>query len=360
MDIAHAQDQSTWDAFIATQQFRPFMQSWTMGEVYADVGQTPIRLELRDGGELVGICQALIINAKRGKHLSVSYGPLIDRNADVNAMLIDALKQEALKHNCSFIRLSPFVPENTPIPSNAKPSPLHLLAEHIWYIPLTEVDQWQTPLSSDQTNKPKNEETIQSNMRKNTRNLIRRAQKEGVTIERSQDPLQDLDAFIELHEETRKRHSFTPYTNTFFRAQIKHFSARNECTLYKALYEGKVIASSVHMHAFGETSYHHGASTHAYSKIPASYLLQWTAIQDALLRKDHIYSFWGIQPLRGMENGKWIMDKDRKHPFSGVTTFKMGFGGTLLNLQHCYDIPVNGKYYGTRAFETIRRLKRGF
>jgi lipid II:glycine glycyltransferase (peptidoglycan interpeptide bridge formation enzyme) len=332
MEILNAQDQAQWDAFLSKQKYSPFMQSWTMGEVYRDIGEEPIRLEMREGNELKGICQALVINARRGKHLVVPYGPIINNGESVT-QLIDVLKEEAIKHKCCFIRLSPFWKvETDPIPGSV-PAPHHLLAEHIWYINL----------------KNTSEEEILKNMRKNTRNLIRRAGKDGVTIKRSEDPLKDLDTFIELHEETRKRHSFTPYTNTFFKSQVEHFFARGECTMYQAHYEGEVIASSIHMHAYGETSYHHGASTHKHRKIPASYLLQWTAIQDALKRGDHMYSFWGIAP-----------EGVKKHPFAGVTLFKRGFGGELLELTHCMDVPVNSRYYLTRAFENYRKWRRGF
>jgi lipid II:glycine glycyltransferase (peptidoglycan interpeptide bridge formation enzyme) len=116
-----------------------------------------------------------------------------------------------------------------------------------------------------------------------------------------------------------------------------------------ARYKNEIIASSVHMHMGGETSYHHGASTSKYPKIPASYLLQWTAICDALKRGDHTYSFWGIAP-----------EGARKHPFQGVTTFKRGFGGELLELTHCGDIPLSKRYRYTRAFEQIRKWRRGF
>lgn len=335
MEIREATNQTTWDAFLAQQKYRPFMQSWTMGDVYDDIGETPIRLEMIENSQVAGICQALVIDARRGKHLVVPYGPLVTLSLRLEALslLIETLKEKAHELNCCFIRLSPFWEKSAdPIPGS-KPSPLHLLAEHIWYIDLQETS----------------EEEILKGMRKNTRNLIRRAEKEGVTIVRSDDPLRDLDTFIKLHEETRKRHSFTPYTNAFFQAQVKRFSERGECTMYQAHYQGEVIASSVHMHAFGETSYHHGASTHRYSKIPASYLLQWTAIQDALKRGDHMYSFWGIAP-----------EGVKKHPFAGVTLFKRGFGGQLLELQHCCDIPVTSKYYLTRGFETLRKWKRGF
>ena len=346
MNICHAQHQQEWDTFLSRQQYRPFLQSWTMGEVYNDVGQKPIRLEIREEGILVGICFALLVPAKRGRHLFVPYGPIILPSHKKRAMtaLLETLKQEAQAQGCSFVRLSPFWKQGETIPG-ARKSPMHVLAEHLWYIPLTESDVW----INDTQSPARAEEEIMMNMRKTSRNLVRRAQKEGVTIERSKNPREDLDRFITLHEETRKRHAFTPYTNAFFEAQVRHFSLRNECTMYKAVYQNTVIACSIHIHAFGETSYHHGASTHAYAKIPASYLLQWTAITDALKRGDRIYNFWGIAPVA-----------QKSHPFSGVTTFKKGFGGNLLDITHCMDVPVHPRYYCTRAFEILRKWRRGF
>lgn len=337
MTINEATDQAQWDSFLASQSHSPFLQSWTMGEVYRATGQEPIRLEARDGDSVVGICLGVVVPARRGKHVMVQYGPVLS-DPTVLSQLLDELKRVAKERGCTFIRMSPFLPAEDAakagwVPPGAISSPLHLLAEHIWYIDL----------------EGKSEEEILKGMRKTTRNLIRRAGREGVTVEKSQDPMGDLPLFLELHEETRKRHHFTPYTDDFFRAQVEYFAPRGECSLYLALYNGEVIASSVHMHAYGETSYHHGASTHKYPKIPASYLLQWTAITDALKRGDRIYNFWGIAP-----------EGTRKHPFKGVTTFKTGFGGQLLELVHSVDVPLSSRYYATRAFEYIRKWRRGF
>lgn len=334
--IAIANNAQEWDAFLNAQTYSPFLQSWTMGEVYEQTNQKPIRIEVRSGELITGICQALIVPARRGRHISVPYGPVLQSAADLDA-IIEELKKIAHAHNCSFIRMSPFWPKDDALSNHlvaqSKAAPLHLLAEHIWHIDLT----------------GKSEEEILKGMRKNTRNLIRRAQKEGVEITRSENPNEDIVHFLKLHEETRKRHKFTPYTDAFFRAQVAEFAARNECSLYLAHYQGEVIASSVHMHMGGETSYHHGASTHKFSKIPASYLLQWTAICDTIARGDHLYNFWGIAP-----------EDAKNHPFAGVTTFKTGFGGEMLELMHCRDILVKKNYYLTRMFEVCRKWKRGF
>ncbi len=356
MEISLTHNPHEWDEFIASQPWKPFLQSWTMGDVYADIGQKPIRLTANDTHGIRAVCFGHIVPARRGKHISVPYGPLIDESLSeteathITTMLVSELKKQALKNGCSFVRLSPFWPQGRHSQAlsalGTVESPLHLHAEHVWYLPL-----------QNSSGPRKTEAELQTGMRKTTRNLIRRAEKDGVTIDASSDPVSDLPQFLTLHDETRKRHGFTAYTNTFFESQIKRFSKRKECTLYLAKYQGKTIAASIHMHAFGETSYHHGASSNEYQKIPASYLLQWTAIRDALKRDDRIYSFWGIAPL---DDTGYVASALGKHPFGGVTLFKTGFGGLVLNLVHCKDAPVSNSYWLTYAFEQYRKYRRGF
>ena len=366
MTITVATNQQEWDAFLLRQPHRPFLQSWAMGEVYRRIGQEPIRLMAKDGDTVRGVCFAHVVPARRGRHLSVPYGPVVEMENGKWKMenieeLMTELKRIARDKQCSFIRMSPFwvrTPESdTQLKSiGAKHSPLHLLAEHLWYLPLTSPDPWLPIPSPSPSPIHMTEDDLFKNMRSTTRNLIRRAQKEGVTVTASADPVADIEHFLSLHEVTRKRHGFTPYTNTFFRAQVEEFAKTNNVILYLARHQGQVIASSIHMTFGGETSYHHGASV--ISKIPASYLLQWTAIQDAMKRGDHVYNFWGIAPRR-MENGEWKIE-NAKHPFAGVTLFKTGFGGNLLELIHCIDLPLSARYYITRGFEMLRKWRRGF
>jgi lipid II:glycine glycyltransferase (peptidoglycan interpeptide bridge formation enzyme) len=72
-----------------------------------------------------------------------------------------------------------------------------------------------------------------------------------------------------------------------------------------------------------------------------------------------VYNFWGIAPLRssGSPNSQFPIPK---HPFAGVTTFKTGFGGELLELEHCMDLPLSKKYFLTWGIETVRKWRRGF
>lgn len=390
MRIEHVTQPAAWDAFLASQPFRPFLQSWTVGEMYGDIGQKPVRLTASDETGIRALCFAMVVPARRGKHLSIPYGPLFDYKLtrDEFATLIPALFKEltaiAKSEGCSFIRMSPFLTQAdgadltaglTKAAIKSVSSPLHLLAEHIWYLPLANPDVWNQSYSAQGT--ACSEEELLAAMRKTTRNLIGRAGRDGVTVTASNDPVRDLPLFLTLHNETKKRHGFTPYSEALFRAQVARFAPRNECTLYLAHYQGDVIAASIHMHAFGETSYHHGASSSAHNKIPASYLVQWTAIKDALKRGDRVYNFWGVAPPspltpnpspdgRGADTPlspsgrKGPGDRGGRHPFAGVTLFKTGFGGNLLNLMHATDIPVSSSYWLTYGFETVRKWRRGF
>ncbi len=366
MQITPAIDQPEWDSFLSRQTFHPFLQSWTMGEVYRDIGQEPIRLIAWEGEAIQGVCFGHIVPARRGKHLSVPYGPVLDASLSAKEQeavlhaLLEEIKTVALKLGCSFVRLSPFWPSlHSQNIERAINSPLHLLAEHLWYLPLTETDTWQRTNQKPETKnlKPILESVVLASMRSTTRNLIRRAEKDGVTIIASDSPERDLAHFIRLHDETCKRHRFTPYSHQFFEAQVRRFAERKELTLYLASFEGKIIAASIHMHAFGETSYHHGASDVAHRKVPASYLLQWRAICDALRRGDRIYNFWGIAPTSPTPIPS---PHSKKHPFAGVTLFKTGFGGKELELRHCMDLPLSKRYWLTYGFETIRKWRRGF
>lgn len=367
MHVQTASNPAEWEAFLMAQRFSPFLQSWSMGEVYQDIGQTPVRLELRDEGKIVAVCQAIVVPARRGRHLMVQYGPVIAESYELRVMsyMLSALKDEASKHHCSFIRMSPFWTEGNEtskdlLSQGALPSPLHLLSEYTWYIPLTQSDRWDIaqPITHN-SHPPRTEEDIRMQMRKTTRNLVGRAEREGVTVSASTDPLKDLEIYFELQKETFKRHHFVPYRDSYIRAQVKHFAPKNQAIVYIARYQNEPVAASVHMTYGGITSYHHGASTHKYAKIPASYLLQWTAIGDALHRGDSIYNFWGIAPRKINESGEEVII-NKNHPFAGVTTFKTGFGGKPLPLMHCMDIPLTASYKATRAFEFFRKWRRGF
>jgi lipid II:glycine glycyltransferase (peptidoglycan interpeptide bridge formation enzyme) len=117
MEVTLTHDPHGWDEFIASEPWRPFLQSWTMGNVYADIGQKPVRLVAHDATGIIGVCFAHVVPARRGRHLSVPYGPVLHSSigsteaAHVTTLFVQELKNQAKKERCTFIRMSPFWPQ---------------------------------------------------------------------------------------------------------------------------------------------------------------------------------------------------------------------------------------------------------
>ena len=345
IEITEKVNKQEWENFLLTFPKSPFLQSSCMQDLHKGVNQDSFIVVIKKEEKIIGGSLVIIVRAKRGDYLYLPYGPILQtEGSEYFEELTKFLKKKARVLNIDFIRSSPFIELNeknnsTFVRSGWKKAPIHMLAENLWFLDIT-----------------KSEEEIMKGMRKTMRNLIRRATKEGVTIEISKNAA-DVEHFINIHQDTVQRHKFTPYTNDYFRAQVNTFLQNDDVLIFLAKYQNKVIAAAVIMFYGNMASYHHGASLSEYYKIPASYLLQWTAIQEAKKRGCKTYNFWGIIP-EGKELSPILK---KKHPFLGVTKFKKGFGGYQFDIMHCQDYPITLKYYFlTKPIEIVRRIKRGF
>jgi lipid II:glycine glycyltransferase (peptidoglycan interpeptide bridge formation enzyme) len=187
-------------------------------------------------------------------------------------------------------------------------------------------------------------------MRKNTRNLIRRAEKEDVEII-SGDSCNLIDVFMKMYRETAKKHSFVPFSEKYIRGEINSFTADKHgyAKIYLAKYKEVYIAGAAIVFWGHSAYYHHGASAALYGKIPSSYLLQWQAIKDAKKAGKKFYNFWGIAKN----------ENDKNNPWYGLTFFKKGFGGERTDYLRAQDLPLNKKYFVNFAIEKYRLWKRG-
>ncbi|PJE58101.1 MAG: hypothetical protein COU81_02450, partial [Candidatus Portnoybacteria bacterium CG10_big_fil_rev_8_21_14_0_10_36_7] len=185
-------------------------------------------------------------------------------------------------------------------------------------------------------------------MRKTTRYMIRKAEKEGVEIEVSAD-ISKVKDFNKIYQATVSRQHFVPYSLSYLQKEFEAYLKSNDALLFFAKYKGEILSSAIIIFYGKEAFYHHGASIQKYPKIPASYLLQWSVIKKAKKRGCEFYNFWGIAP----ENKK-------NHPWVGLTIFKKGFGGFEEAYVPAQDLVVSGKYWFTYIIESVRRIKRGF
>ena len=342
MQIIEITDKFQWENFVHQNKESTFLQSWNWGEFNKNTGEKIWRLGVFDSGELLAVMLVIKVNAKRGSFLFVPQGPILIESRILNfefgilEKLFDYLKDLGEKEKVGFVRISPILEnseENLEIFKQAgfKNAPIHMMhPELTWILDIT-----------------KNEDEILKGMRKTHRNLTRRAVKDGVEIIKSTEE-KYLKAFYDIHTETVKRHKFVPFAYEYIKNEIEAFRENDQIEIFSAIYDGKIISSAIVVYYGNQAFYHHGASSSEYMKIPSSYLNLFEAIKEAKTRGKEIFNFYGI------------VENKPKHPWSGLSKFKKGFGGYQKKLLHCQDLSLNQKYLLTYFIETLRKIKRGY
>jgi len=297
-------DKKTWNAVIAKHAPYALFQSWEWGEVEKKMGHSVWRLTWPHG-----IAQVVKVPARRGTFLHIRHGP-------IGTINFEDIKKLAKAERAWFIRVSP---QQSGAPgSGFVPAPIHAMdAEDCWVLDLDKL-----------------EADLLTGMRKTTRYEIKHGTAH-VTKNK------DIDAFINLYNETSKRHNF-----------IEHKGIREEfetldCDLFLATHEKQLLAAAIIVYFGNEAIYHHGASVP--NKVGASYLVQWEAIREAKRRGKTLYNFWGIAP-----------DDNPSHPWQGLTAFKKGFGGREMRFMHAQDYPVSPWYVIPKTVESIRKRLKGY
>jgi len=325
-----------WENFLLSKNPKSFLQSWNWAETNALMGDKVFRLGFVKNNKLVGICLLIKQDAKRGPHLLIPGGPIMDwKDKRVVQLFLKSVTGLAKQEGVWFARVRPEITESAEARRMFSqlgfyPSPMHLNAENTWVLKID-----------------RSEEELLSGMRKTTRYLIRRSLKEGYHLERTVD-LSKVGTLYNLQKETVERHKFVGFPKSLFTHQMETFGNDDQAELYLCKRRNKVLAAAIIIY-YGDTAYyHHSGSTSRYPKLSFSYFLQWQIMLEAKRRGLKYYNFWGVSS-----------DGNPKHRFAGVTIFKKGFGGEQVNWLHAHDLPIYPLYWCTHFFELIRkRLRR--
>lgn len=347
MTVRPAADRSVWDAFLVEAKPPSFLQCWAWGETQRALGEEVVRLIAEENGEIVGIAQAVTVTARRGKFLHVPHGPCIlsgTNTQEIFKNLLHSMEAHVKDLQCSFLRVSPIQEDSAEHRElyrslGFRPAPIYLHAEQLWVLDLAP-----------------SEEELLTGMRKTTRNLVRRAEREDVAIDFSTNP-EDLENFFRLYRETSERERFVPFSEKLIRAELECFAPYAVIALAKQ--SGEALSGALAVFTPWSGFYHHGASTRLRQSLPAgrqgfggqarqnvstSSALQWALIREAKRRGCAQYNFWGIYQA--------------SNPRYGITVFKTGFGGREVRLVPTQDLPLSNRYWMTYAIDRVRRLYR--
>lgn len=308
-----------------------FLQSPEYGKMNKDLGCRVITDDF--GGK--GWALMIVRDAKRGRYLEIPCGPLINfTDTKLAEEALEKIHKVAEEEKCVFVRLRPQL-----IASKANlallealgltESPMHLAAEHTVMIDLKA-----------------SEEEMLARMRRQTRYEVRRADKLGITVEH--DNSEEL--FREFHAvqvETARRQGFVPPSLEVLLAERKAFGDRAQIYVAKTA-ESEPVAYGLIIGDGREADYYEAASTDLNRKLPGAYALLWRAMRDLKAAGYERFNLWGIAPA-GQPN----------HRYAGVTTFKTGFGGEVVEYVPAHDMVImKMKYLKNFVVEIARKKKR--
>ena len=336
IEITDALSRKAWDKFVTSHLEANFLQSWDYYEFHASRGNQIVRRIATENGKIIGAYAGVVENAKRGRHLAIAGGPILDwtKKKLVDAIFAD-IREQGKTHRCVFVRIRPQLERTAESyaifkKQGLKPAPTYLSVEYAAILDLH-----------------KSEEEIIKDMHRRIRYAVNNARNKGFTIEKSQDP-KDIHEFYKIQLATARRQNFVSFSEDYLTKQFAAFAKNNEATLYTAKYNGEILAQNFMIFYGNEASYHYAVSTELGTKLSGSPILHVEAMKDARARKIYRYNLWGI-----------VGEDEKNHRFYGVSFFKRGFGGEELKYLPAHDLIINQvAYLKTKTIEKIRKKVR--
>lgn len=341
INITEITDKNIRNNFVTDNfKFYSFLNSRQRWEFQKLEGHKIFRLGIIENNNLIWLLLLIKFEAKRWTYFLCPHWPLIKWDYfEVLKKFLPELKKLCKQENVGFIRFCPQV-ENTLDNLDEfenlwlKFAPIHAHAEETHLLDLT-----------------LDESVLKENMRKTTRYIVNRAEKEWVKVILDSSE-ENIERFIGMHHKhahrTNWKLNYSAFSSRYIHNLYKVFDP-SEITTMNAVYNDEIEASLVTLRFWKTCVYYLGASEIKNPKFSPAYYLQWEAIRKAKSDWCVLYNFWWVSP-----------DENPKHPLHWVSLFKRWFGGNDYNLLHAQDFVVSPKYRINYVVEKVRSRRRGY
>jgi len=167
-------------------------------------------------------------------------------------------------------------------------------------------------------------------MHEKTRYNIRLAERKGVEVREA--GIQDgFEKFWHLIQETADRDHIGIHSREYYKKMLETVRGVDiQAHLFLAECEGEPLATAVLIICGDTATYLHGGSSSMQRNLMAPYALQWRMMLYAKLQGCRWYDMWGVAPV--------AQQTQNYSTWAGITRFKMGFGGEVLEGAGTYDI----------------------
>jgi lipid II:glycine glycyltransferase (peptidoglycan interpeptide bridge formation enzyme) len=344
-------DADAWQAFLAASSAGDFLHDWAWAEVAAFDGQPQRRYLLEeDGAGIVAIAAAQERPLVAGRAFwYVPHGPVLDWSAPAAAerlrALLIGLREAARTRDVIGVKLEPRLEADAPELAALRGRGLRATSDTL------QVGQSRLVELAD-------DDGLLAGFDKDTRYSVRRAEREGVRVETSEDPadIAAIDALHALVAHTQRRAGFPMPPLERYRVAWQALAGAGRAVILEARRDGQLLASGMVVIEGARSFYLFSGSRREERGEPkhyASYALQWAMMRLARERGVRVHDLWGVAPPGA----------GPEHPWHGVGLFKKGFGGREVRWAGSWDLVVDPTLYRLRAAAGIargwlRRLRR--
>jgi len=339
-------DDIKWNEFVAKEPLFGLLQSWEWGEFKKELGWKVFRIAVKDDRGCIIAGAQILIKPLPSRIASMAYiprGPIGNwLEKEVAGIFIPEIHRIVRIHNVAFLTIEP---------------PLIYLKEieqqiqQFGFQPSRHANQPNATIIINIDQKP---EDILMQMRKKTRQYIRSAVREDITIRVGSQ--EDLPAYYEMMRATGHRNHFPARSREYYERQWQIFSKNNHCIILMAFLQDKLLAVRA-IFCFGKhaAEFHAGSVPHN-SNLHPNYLLVWEAIQWAKTQRCCSYDLWGIPTEVGnaVSEGNDPPPINRTDGLWGVYQFKSGFSKNIVSYVGAYDYVYQPRLYSLLSNRFVR------
>ncbi len=338
---------------------KSFYQTPEIANLREQNGWTVYYFGVKTAGKLVAASLIVAKPAFLGK--SIFYapgGPLVDyEDTKVLNFFIRHLRHYAKTHNGYVLHIEPYYElierdrAGKPVENGFNHQKALKNLQNLGFKPLKTSDEPKYAFVLELKNRTPDE--IFADLKRNTRNHIRKAEKKGVKIRELSRA--ELPIFKQITESTSARRNFADKSLKYYEQMYDLFADRGEVKFLIAEAPADTPSRSIPISAamfilYGdEVIYLFSGSDEKYMKeYNAQYLIQWHMIKHAAEHKFKRYNFYGINGL-----------PDPNSKDYGIYDFKKGFTseetGRVTELLGAHELPTNQSFY--QLHDLLHRLK---
>jgi peptidoglycan pentaglycine glycine transferase (the first glycine) len=335
-------DAGAWQAFLAATPAGDFLHDWAWAEVAAFDGQPQRRYVLEEDAAIVAILAAQERKVLGGRSFwYVPHGPIFDWASPVAGErlrgVVVGLREAARAHGAIAVKLEPRLEAHAPELAAFRNRGLRDTGEAL------QVRQTRIVELGDDS-------ALLAGFDKDTRYAVRRAEREGVRVELTEDPNDEtaIDALHGLVGETQRRAGFPMPPLERYRVAWRALAGMDRAVILEARREGELLASGMVVVEGDRSFYLFSGSRREERGEPkryASYALQWAMMRMARERGVRVHDLWGVAPPGAGPDHAW----------HGVGLFKKGFGGREVTWAGSWDLVLDPTLYRLRAATGIAR-----